>query len=93
MFLAIPSVLYLLEIQVFKREMNLDDASCLDSCSQNILLCWLVILGSESVQIVKETKNISFIFGKFYFARFHDVTKFEICRCKYKLVFLLQNTL
>ena len=28
-----------------------------DSCSQNILLRWLVILCSKSVQIVKETKN------------------------------------
>merc|ERR1712241_1233054 len=42
------------EIQVFKREMNLDDAGCLDSCSQNILLRWLIILCSKSVQIVKE---------------------------------------
>ena len=67
MFLAIPSVVYLLEIQVFKWEMNLDDASCLYSCPQNILLCWLVILGSESVQIVKETENFSFIFGIWYF--------------------------
>ena len=41
-----------LEIEVFERKMDFDDASSFDSRSQNILFSRLVILGSQSVQIV-----------------------------------------
>lgn len=44
----------LLEIEVFERKMDFDNAGGLDSRSQNILFGWLVILGSQSVQIVQK---------------------------------------
>ena len=38
-----------LEVEVLEGEVDLDDAGRLDSRPQDVLLCWLVVLGSESV--------------------------------------------
>ena len=38
--------------------MNFDDSSSFDTCSKNVLFCWLVILGAQPVQIVKKAENI-----------------------------------
>ena len=38
-----------LEVEVLEGEVDLDDAGRLDPRPQDVLLCWLVVLGSESV--------------------------------------------
>ena len=37
--------------------MNFHNSSRLDSGSEDVLFCWLILLGSKSVQIVKETRK------------------------------------
>ena len=41
--------------------MNLHNAGSLDSGPQDVLLCWLVVLGSQSVKIVKEAEKEKFL--------------------------------
>lgn len=42
-------------MQVFKSEVGLHNTSCLDSGSQNILLCWDITWGWYSVQGIQVT--------------------------------------
>lgn len=42
----------LLEVEVLEREVNFDDAGGFDSRPQNVLLGGLVVLGTESVEVV-----------------------------------------
>ena len=46
---SLPSHVEELEVEVLEGEVDLDDAGRLDSRPQDVLLCWLVVLGSESV--------------------------------------------
>ena len=43
-----------LEVEVFEGEVDLDDSGRLDSRPQDVLLCRLVVFGTEPLQIVKE---------------------------------------
>ena len=49
-----------LEVEVFEWEVNLHNARSLDPGPQDVLLGRLVVLGSQSVQIVKETEKEKF---------------------------------
>jgi hypothetical protein len=49
--------MFSLEVEIFEGEMNFDNASGFDTGSEDILLSRLVIPGTKSVQVVKETKK------------------------------------
>ena len=49
-----------LEVEVFEWEVNLHNARSLDPGPEDVLLGRLVVLGSQSVQIVKETEKEKF---------------------------------
>jgi len=47
-------MLNLLEIEVFKVEVNFDDAGCFDASAQNVLLARRVILSTKPIKIVQK---------------------------------------
>jgi hypothetical protein len=46
-----------LEVEVFEGEMDLHDAGGLDSGPEDVLLCGLVVLGPQPVQIVQKAEQ------------------------------------